>query len=204
MARKIPLCTFGVTPQRLKEQFEAKVAAGDLDANAFVMNTQRTDPWFDYAEELAAVVSSPLSGRNGNSSQELRTINRITNIIDRAKESNAPAFILEESEYNFLAARVAGFANWANISPALNRLIERMIDCVANAETVDLNNEALPSKFYSVNGAKALDFADCIRTGQVSHEDAVKIMAENPEFAAWYKQNYIAGKDESGQRRVPS
>lgn len=32
--------------------------------------------------------------------------------------------------------------------------------------------------------------ASCIRSGQVPDEDVPKIMAENPDFAAWYRERY--------------
>lgn len=40
--------------------------------------------------------------------------------------------------------------------------------------------------------------AECVLTGQVSHQDAIKIMSDDPEFAAWYRTNILEEVEAGG------
>lgn len=42
----------------------------------------------------------------------------------------------------------------------------------------------------SVMPAEFQLIADCIRSDQVSHAEAVAIMSGNPDFARWYREKY--------------
>jgi hypothetical protein len=42
--------------------------------------------------------------------------------------------------------------------------------------------------------------ADCIRSDQVPHEDVPRLMAEDPEFAEWYRQKYSDPRLRGGER----
>lgn len=40
------------------------------------------------------------------------------------------------------------------------------------------------------------DMAAIIRSGQVSHDEAQKIIDSDPEFAKWYRKKYLMNRDE--------
>lgn len=103
-------------------------------------------PKFDYCDAITMTVGTPTDSRggSGNSSSDLRVMHRIFRAMDDAKGRGEDFLILDDTDYNFLSARVSGFSNWAALDAATTRHAIQFIDDVAAAQEVEVGEKSLP------------------------------------------------------------
>lgn len=148
MARKIPLLRIDTEAASREAKIAAQVQSGvmteeeaknlrDLQAKA----KPSPNAVFDYGEQLLAMLPIMPAGRSGNTNNDLRTLNRISNKIEAAIQAKQDFVLLEDADYEFANGRVNGFENWGPVPPAMSRAIEKFLDDMANAEKVEITEK---------------------------------------------------------------
>lgn len=139
MARKFRLKSFGTLPDTLVAELRAKVEKKEIEATAAQLriNDQlKNNPYFDYRDHLVEIIASPPNDRRGNNGKEMRTFNRVCQLIDAVDGDGF--LVLEDADYSFVAGRVSAFQGWTPNGPAAGQQIEQFIDDIEKAETAGI------------------------------------------------------------------